>query len=46
MNDVTVTLPAEMMQFVINAIAQQPYFQAAPVLERLRPQLEQAERNE
>lgn len=46
MNDVTVTLPADMMQFVINAIAQQPYFQAAPVLERIKQQLEAAEKNE
>jgi hypothetical protein len=46
MMDKTITLPADMMQFVINAIAQQPYFQAAPVLERIRPQLEKAPPNE
>lgn len=46
MTEKTITLPADMLQWVINAIAQQPYFQAAPVLERIKQQLEAAEKNE
>lgn len=42
----TITLSPEMMQWVLNAIAQQPYFQAAPVLAAIKPQLEKAPPNE
>lgn len=46
MTDKTITLPVDMMQWVINAIAQQPYFQAAPVLERIKAQLEAVKQDE
>ena len=36
----TITLPVEMMQWVLDIIAQQPFAQAAPVLTCIQPQLQ------
>ncbi len=36
----TITLPIEMMQWVINVLAEQPFKLAAPVLNHIQPQLE------
>lgn len=45
MNDKTITLPAEMMQWLLNGIEFVPHFQARQLIAAIQPQLDAAEGN-